>query len=208
MMALAWRPRLISDKYYLSNNVYKAPEAQTQSTMAIRSVDEIINLSDSSKNPEKPAFKDLVQHIDPRIRERAPRHTSLNFKIPGILWGQPVFDADRVASMIVRHYKRLGFQCVKFDKREILIKWGQAEDRPGEDEDDTQDSAESSSDSSDTDSGKSTEPSETGTTESAETTDTSDNDDEEANKTKCVTVEQLPLSKRLSIVNNQLQRDM
>ena len=70
--------------------------------MAIRSVDEIINLSDSSKNPEKLAFKDLVQHIDPRIRGRAPRHNSLNFKIPGILWGQPVFDAERVEKMIVQ----------------------------------------------------------------------------------------------------------
>ena len=88
--------------------------------MAIRSVDEIINLSDSSKNPEKLAFKDLVQHIDPRIRGRAPRHNSLNFKIPGILWGQPVFDADRVEKMIVHHYKRIGFKCVRLAKREIL----------------------------------------------------------------------------------------
>lgn len=187
--------------------------------MAIRSVDEIINLSDSSKNPEKLAFKDLVKHIDPRIRDRAPRHSRLNFKIPGILWGQPVYDADRVTKMIVRHYEHIGFKCVKLDKREILIKWGEGEDDPEDDEDGSDDdsgvSSEDSTDSGDTDSAKSTESSETGTTESAESTtesaestDSSDDNDDESNKTKCVTVEQIPLSKRLSIVNNQLQQNM
>lgn len=177
--------------------------------MAIRSVDEIINLSDSSKNPEKLAFKDLIQHIDPRIRERAPRHTSLNFKIPGILWGQPVFDADRVAKMIVRHYKRIGFECVKLDKRDILIKWGEQENEEGDDRSpdhlsDSSDSSDSSdcSTDSDTDSAESTESSENGAT------DSSDDDDDQSSKTKCVTVEEIPLSKRLSIVNNQMQKHM
>lgn len=185
--------------------------------MAIRSVDEIINLSDSSTNPEKLAFKDLVKHIDPRIRGRAPRHNSLNFKIPGILWGQPVFDADKVEKMIVHHYRKIGFKCVRLAKRELLIQWGEGE---GEEE------------SNDTDSADSTESSDTGTSEAAESTastasastaptdstdssdsadsadssDSSDSDDSTENKTKCVTVEQMPLSKRLSIVNNQLQQ--
>lgn len=176
--------------------------------MAIRSVDEIINLSDSSKNPEKLAFKDLIKHIDPRIRERAKRHTSLNFNIPGILWGQPVFDADRVGKMIVRHYKRIGFECVKLDKRDILIKWGEEEDEEEEGNDGSPDDSSECSTDSDTDSAESTESSETGTTRSDETTDSSDDDDDESNKTKCVTVEQIPLSKRLSIVNNQMQRHM
>lgn len=177
--------------------------------MAIRSVDEIINLSDSSKNPEKLAFKDLIQHIDPRIRERAPRHISLNFTIPGILWGQPVFDADRVGKMIVRHYRRIGFECVRLNKRDILIKWGEEEEEQQGDEHDSSDESSDCSTDSDTDSTESTESSETGTTQSAaETTDLSDNDHDESNKTKCVTVEQIPLSKRLSIVNNQMQQHM
>ena len=174
--------------------------------MAIRSVDEIINLSDSSKNPEKLAFKDLVQHIDPRIRGRAPRHNSLNFKIPGILWGQPVFDADRVEKMIVHHYKRIGFKCVRLAKREILIQWGEGGGE--EEEDDKRDSADDSTESSDTDSVDSTESSETGTSEATESTDSSDSNDSHENDTKCVTVEQIPLSKRLSIVNNQLQQKL
>lgn len=180
-------------------------DTQIKSTMAIRSVEEIINLSDSSKNPEKLAFKDLVQHIDPRIRERARRHNSLNFKIPGILWGQPVFNADRVEKMIVHHYKSIGFKCVRLAKREILIQWGEGGD---EEEDDKGDSADDSTESSDTDSADSTESSETGTSDATESTDSSDGDDSHENNTKCVTVEQIPLSKRLSIVNNQLQQNL
>ncbi|CAN0532826.1 unnamed protein product [Ectocarpus sp. 12 AP-2014] len=177
--------------------------------MAIRSVDEIINLSDSSKNPEKLAFKDLVQHIDPRIRGRAPRHNSLNFKIPGILWGQPVFNADRVEKMIVHHYNSIGFKCVRLAKREILIQWGEGGGGEEEEEkDDKHDSADDCTESSDTDSADSTESSETGTSEATESTDSSDGDDSRENKTKCVTVEQIPLSKRLSIVNNQLQQNL
>ncbi|CAN0562772.1 unnamed protein product [Ectocarpus sp. 12 AP-2014] len=176
--------------------------------MAIRSVDEIINLSDSSKNPEKLAFKDLVQHIDPRIRGRAPRHNSLNFKIPGILWGQPVFNADRVEKMIVHHYNSIGFKCVRLAKREILIQWGEGGGEEEEEKDDKHDSADDCTESSDTDSADSTESSETGTSEATESTDSSDGDDSRENKTKCVTVEQIPLSKRLSIVNNQLQQNL
>ncbi|CAN0550111.1 unnamed protein product, partial [Ectocarpus sp. 8 AP-2014] len=177
-------------------------------------VDEIVNLSDSSKNPEKLAFKDLVQHIDPRIRVRAPRHNSLHFTIPGMLWGHPVFDADRVEKMIVHHYKRIGFQCVRLAKREILIQWGEGggeeeEEEEGEEgeEGGNYDSTDDSTASSDTDSADSTESSETGTSEATESTDSSNGDDSHENKTKCVTVEQIPLSKRLSIVNNQLQQN-
>ena len=175
--------------------------------MAIRSVDEIINLSDSSKNPEKLAFKDLVKHIDPRIRERAPRHNSLHFKIPGILWGQPVFDAERVGKLIVRHYRRIGFECVRVDKREILIKWGEEEEQEGEDDGSEDDSTEVSTDS-DTDSSDSTETETTQSSESTDSSDNSDNDENDSNETKCVTVEQIPLSKRLSILNNQMQQNM
>jgi hypothetical protein len=179
--------------------------------MAIRSVDEIINLSDSSKNPEKLAFKDLVKHIDPRVRERAPRHTSLHFKIPGMLWGQPVYDAYKVEKMIVRHYKSIGFKCDRLGEREILIKWGEDDSYHSEASRDAG-GASASSDSDDTDSSEesesagSTASSEEETTDS-ETTD-SDGNDESGDTTKNVTIEQIPLSKRLSIVNNQMQNNM
>ena len=186
--------------------------------MAIRSVDEIINLSDSSKNPEKLAFKDLVKHIDPRIRERAPRHNSLHFIIPGILWGQPVFSANKVQKMIVRHYKSIGFRCVRLDNREIIIKWGDDDSQSQGSHDSDQDSDSTSTDSGgdsdgETDSSDGSNDS-TGSSESAETSGTdvnttdSDDDGDEDSKTKCVTVEQIPLSKRLSIINNQMQQNM
>lgn len=153
-----------------------------------------------------------MKHIDPRIRDRAPRHTSLHFQIPGILWGQPVFDANRVERMIVRHYKSIGFKCVRLGEREIIIKWGEDESEDteaarGADDASTQSESEGETDSSvATDSTESTESSDAGTTDS-ETSDSSE-DDDDADKTKCVTVEQIPLSKRLSIVNNQMQRNM
>ncbi len=232
---------------------------RNKSNMAIRSVDEIINLSDSSKHPEKLAFKDLVKHIDPRIRERAPRHTSLHFKIPGILWGQPVFQASKVEKMILRHYKSIGFKCVRLGNREILIKWGNDDDSQsraaprdsddasthsdvsetcsdddGDSDGDSDDDGDGDRDSdrdrdrdSDRDSGSdrdrdSGSDSETCSDDSdtenknkrrgnadseSDATDT-DEDDDGAGQTKCVTVEQIPLSKRLSIINNQMMQNM
>lgn len=180
--------------------------------MAIRSVDEIINLSDSSKHPEKLAFKDLVKHIDPRIRQRAPRHNSLHFVIPGILWGQPVFDANKVQKMITRHYKRMGFKCVRLDSRGIIIRWGD-DDSPGESEhasttrSDSDNGSEGGTDSPD-DSEDSAESAETSETDATTTDSDSDADQDDDSNTKCVTVEQIPLSKRLSIVNNQMQQKM
>lgn len=197
--------------------------------MAIRSVDEIINLSDSSKNPEKLAFKDLIKHIDPRIRDRASRHTSLHFNIPGILWGQPVFDAKRVEKMIIRHYRSIGFTCDRLAPREILIKWGdtsddddsQAGSHPDDESDGDTDTDGDSGTGADTDGDTETETASSdeadgahGAADSSETetsssgTTDSDGDGDDASKTKCVTVEQLPLSKRLSIINNQLHQDM
>lgn len=178
--------------------------------MSIRSVNEIINLSDSSRNPEKLAFKDLVKHIDPRIRDRAPRHTSLAFNIPGILWGQPVFDADKVEKMIIRHYKSMGFSCARLAKREILIKWSADDDGDDGDHDNNTDGTTPTTDS-DTDasstSGEEDEKdgqSQSETHSDTDSDDSDDSDDDDTENTKCVTVEQVPLSKRLSIVNNQM----
>lgn len=190
--------------------------------MAIRSVDEIINLSDSSKNPEKLAFKDLVKHIDPRIRERAPRHTNLHFVIPGILWGQPVFDAGKVEKMIVRHYTSMGFKCTRLGQRQIKIQWrddnsqqskrtdseseSESDSNSGSDSESESESDQVSESSGKPDSSESTQSSDQDTTES-ESTD-SDGNGEGSGETKCVTVEQIPLSKRLSIINNQMQNNM
>lgn len=113
--------------------------------------------------------------------------------------------------MIVRHYKSIGFRCVRLDNREIVIKWGDDDSRDcdqasassdsGSDSDGDTDSSDDSNDSED-----SSESAETSATD-ASTTD-SDVDGDEESKTKCVTVEQIPLSKRLSIVNNQMQQNM
>ena len=192
--------------------------------MAIRSVDEIINLSDSSKNPEKLALKDLVKHIDPRIRDRATRHSSLHFKIPGIMWGQPVYDAQKVEKMIIRHYKRLGFRCERQDTLSIVIRWGDDQESQGSGGEEAS-AGDGAGTGSGVDDGEDSDPESTTTTESEpqpepETETESDgasdgssdgssdgHSDTDANTTKCVTVEQIPLSKRLSIVNNQMRQD-
>lgn len=186
--------------------------------MAIRSVDEIINLSDSSKNPEKLALKDLVKHIDPRIRDRATRHTSLHFKIPGIMWGQPVYDAEKVEKMIIRHYKRIGFRCERQDTLSIVIRWGDDQESLGSGGEEASVDGAGGAGGADTgsDDGEDSDSGLTATSESeaeteAESDGSSSSDDQhsdtDANKTKCVTVEQIPLSKRLSIVNNQMWHD-
>ena len=96
--------------------------------MSVRSVEEIINLSDSQSNPNRIAYKHLIKQIDPQIRERAVRHGSLSFLTPSIIWGKPAFDHGKVENKVIKHYAKLGFACFKNDTGEIVIKW--KEDEP------------------------------------------------------------------------------
>jgi hypothetical protein len=91
--------------------------------MSIRSIDEIIKLSDLSKNPEKIAYKKLVKQLDPQIKERARRFGSITFRTPVMLWGYPVFDKNKVERKIIKHYTSIGFEVVKKEDGDIIIRW-------------------------------------------------------------------------------------
>lgn len=102
--------------------------------MSIRSIDEIIKLSDLSKNPEKIAYKKLVKQLDPQIKERARRYGSITFRTPVMLWGYPVFDKKKVERKIVKHYIKIGFEVTKKKDGDIVIRW---QDDPDSDDDST-----------------------------------------------------------------------
>lgn len=91
--------------------------------MSIRSIDEIIKLSDLSKNPEKIAYKKLVKQLDPQIKERAKRYGSFVFRTPVMLWGSPVFDHSKVEKKLIKHYRTIGFDCYKLKDGDIVIRW-------------------------------------------------------------------------------------
>ncbi len=91
--------------------------------MSIRSIDEIVKLSHSMKNPEKIAYKQLVKQLDPQIRERAKRYGSFVFRTPLMLWGSPVFIQSKVEKKLIKHYRRLGFDCYRKRDGDIIIRW-------------------------------------------------------------------------------------
>lgn len=96
-------------------------------TMSVRSVEEIIRLSDSHSNPNRIAYKHLLKQLDSQIRERAVRHGSLSFRTPSILFGKPAFEKDSVEKKIVKHYSRIGFACYKNLDGDIIIRWKEEE---------------------------------------------------------------------------------
>ena len=100
--------------------------------MSIRSIDEIIKLSDLSKNPDKIAYKKLVKQLDPQIKERARRFGSITFRTPVMIWGYPVFDKKKVERKIIKHYTSIGFEVIKKKDGDIIIRW---HDDPDSDED-------------------------------------------------------------------------
>jgi len=108
--------------------------------MSIRSVDEIVKLSHSMKNPEKIAYKQLVKQLDPQIRERAKRYGSFVFRTPVMLWGSPVFIQSKVEKKLIKHYRSLGFDCYRKRDGDIIIRWRDDPDS----EDETSGSSESS----------------------------------------------------------------
>lgn len=103
--------------------------------MSVRSVEEIIRLSDSHSNPNRIAYKHLLKQLDSQIRERAVRHGSLSFRTPSILFGKPAFEKSAVEKKIVKHYSRIGFACYKNADGDIIIRWKEEEDnQEGQDE--------------------------------------------------------------------------
>ncbi len=92
--------------------------------MAVSSVDEIINLSESFSNPNRMAYKHLKKQLDAQIRERAVRHNSVSFRTPSIMFGKPAFDRAAVQKRLIRHYSRIGFACYREPGAEdVVIRW-------------------------------------------------------------------------------------
>lgn len=166
--------------------------------MSVRSVEEIIRLSDSHSNPNRIAYKHLLKQLDSQIRERAVRHGSLSFRTPSILFGKPAFEKDAVEKKIVKHYSRIGFACYKNPEGDIIIRWKEEEHHDGQDE--------NGSNGSTTDSGsESGSESEHGSIEqdgSGPGPDSGSDSDDGKDTSKRVVIENPSLSKRLSGVGN------
>lgn len=91
---------------------------------SIKSVDEIINISDSFKTPDKMAYKYIVRQVDKLIRSRAIEHQDdATFQVPAVVMFQPYFNRDRVTKKIAQHYTSMGFFCNVTDNYTINIRW-------------------------------------------------------------------------------------
>lgn len=99
--------------------------------MSIKSVQEILKLSDSHSNPNQISYRHLVKQLDSQIRERALRHSNLSFRTPSILFGKPAFDKINVEKKLIKHYKKIGFTCYKDIDGDINIRW--KDEEPDED---------------------------------------------------------------------------
>ena len=109
----------------------------------IRSVEEILDISESKSTPDKMAYKYLIKQVDKMLRSRAlDQQYDAMFEVPAMVLFQPHFDRDFVAVKLARHYRRRGFKCDK-DGFTIVLRWGKM------DSDDSDDSSDPSSDAVD-----------------------------------------------------------
>lgn len=104
----------------------------------IRSVDEIVNISESKTTPDKMAYQYLIKQVDKMLRSRAlDQQYDAMFEVPAMVMFQPHFDREFVAVKLARHYRRRGFGCEK-DGFTIVLRWGKADTRgDSEDSDDS-----------------------------------------------------------------------
>lgn len=173
--------------------------------MSVRSVEEIIRLSDSHSNPNRIAYKHLLKQLDYQIRERAVRHASLSFRTPSILFGKPAFEKDCVEKKIVKHYSRIGFSCYKNADGDIIIRWKEEEENY-EGKDEVGSNGSTTDSSSEEDSGS--EPGSIRQDEGGKEpfpgsfSDADSDSDDEKDTSKRVVIEKPSLSKRLSGVSN------
>ena len=153
--------------------------------MSIKSVHDIISLSDSRGNPDKLAYKHLIKQLDVQIREHAQSHGSLTFQTPSIIWGKPMFDCKKVEKRIMKHYSGIGFDTSKDDNNDVVIRWRDDVNQ----EEESEESGESSEESSE---------------EETPIIDSSDSESDIGDQKKDIVIETLPLSKRLNLVNVEM----
>ena len=90
----------------------------------IRSVQEIVGISESGKTPDKLAYVYLIQQIDRLLRSRAlEQHYNANFEIPAIVMYQPHFNRLRVTKKICAHYTKIGFMT-ELTGFHVCLSWG------------------------------------------------------------------------------------
>lgn len=90
----------------------------------IRSVEEIIDISESKRTPNKLAYRYIINKVDKLLRTRAiDQQYDATFEVPGMILYQPSFDRSVVTKKIVGHYRKIGFQC-DMECFQIVIRWG------------------------------------------------------------------------------------
>ena len=109
--------------FFLYTSIHESKIKKIKVIMSVRSVEEIIRLSDSHSNPNRIAYRHLIKQLDSQIRERAVRHGSLSFRTPSIIFGKPAFEKATVEKKIIKHYSRIGFVCGRTQDDDIIIKW-------------------------------------------------------------------------------------
>lgn len=90
----------------------------------IRSVEEIVDISESKSTPDRMAYKYLIKQVDKLLRSRAlDQQYDAMFEVPAMVLFQPHFDRTFVAVKLARHYRKRGFKC-DMEGFTIVLRWG------------------------------------------------------------------------------------
>lgn len=104
----------------------------------IRSVEEIVDISESKNTPNRMAYKYVVKQVDKMVRARAvDQQYDAVFEVPAMVLYQPYFERDVVAKKVVRHYRRIGFKC-DMKGFQIVLKWAKNVESESESESDSE----------------------------------------------------------------------
>lgn len=102
----------------------------------IKSVEEIVNITESKTTPNKMAYRYLIKQVDKMLRSRAlDQQYDAMFEVPAMVMFQPHFDRDFVATKLATHYRKRGFGCEK-NEFTIILRWGKADTGDSEVSDD------------------------------------------------------------------------
>ena len=90
----------------------------------IQSAQEIIDISESNRTPDRMAYKYLIRQVDKLLRTRAvEQHYNAVFVVPAIVLFQPHFNRKFVGDELMKHYVKRGFRCTLEDF-EMTLQWG------------------------------------------------------------------------------------
>lgn len=107
----------------------------------IRSVEEIVDISESKKTPDRMAYTYLIKQVDKLLRSRAlDQQYDAMFEVPAMVLFQPHFDRSFVSHKLARHYRKRGFKC-DMDGFTIVLRWGKMDSDVSDSSDDSSDSS-------------------------------------------------------------------